>query len=450
MRREPNPEGALPDPAPAPAETGRAVPWTLAIFLLGYPPSYLTQILFSRWLGAEDYGDYSVAVSVAALVTTLALLGLDKATMKFLPLYEGPREAGRARGFLGFTFRTVLAFGLVLALVGWIGARFAERLLHADEHPVRHAMFLVLPMCLSILLVQAMAGQRRPVLASFVLKMALPLTLVGLALGANFLHPLTEMGAVWVTVAANSLIAVALVALLVPSWRRRFRGRQPEYARPEWMATARAFLATSFAATLLDQSGILILELIHHSEADVGIFSAARFTAGYPMLVLAALRMVSMPRFVRSLDGDRAAFVRELRRNLWILAATGLLAMGLWAVAGDAFLGLFGIHAEAAHLTLVVLGVGYLAGLVFGLAVPLMQIRSETGMIYRTSLVLLASNVGLAFLLVPFYGHLGAALAFTLSIFAVSAYEARWVEKHLGIPYLSLLRYLPGSSADRA
>ena len=418
----------------------RTTTLTLAIFFLGYPPNYLGQVLFSRWLGAEDYGDYSVALSVAALVTTLTLLGLDKAVMKFVPLYEGPEEVGRAKGFLIFTFRTVIAVGLGLSVLGWIGTRLVEIVASVDEHAVRHAMFLVVPMSLSILSVQMLAARRRPVQASLVLKIVLPLTLVGLATAAHLVSPMSELKAVWVTVMANGLIVVALAPFLIAGWRKRFRGREPLYETGEWMAISRGFLAMSFAMTMLDQSGVLILELIHHDEADVGIFTAARFTAGYPLVALAALRMVSIPRFVRELEGgDRQAFERELGRNLRILSITGLAALTLWVVWGDAFLSIFGIRFESAHLTLVVLGVGYLGGLLLGFAPPILHIRGENRMIYRSTIAMLSINVGLAFLLVPFFGHVGAAIALAVSILAVGIAQAVWLEKKGGIPYLSLV-----------
>jgi len=121
------------------------------------------------------------------------------------------------------------------------------------------------------------------------------------------------------------------------------------------------------------------------------------------------------------------------------LAAVGILSLAVWVVVGDEVLGLFGFDFRSAHLTLVVLGVGNFATMFLGLAPAILQIRGARSVIYRSTLGLLVVNVGLTFLLVPFYGHLGAALAFATSALVVGVFQALWLEKRQGIPYLSLL-----------
>lgn len=426
-------------------KSSRPTAMTLAIFLLGYPLSYLAQVLFSRWLGAEDYGDFSVSISVALLVATLAMLGFDKSALKFLPLYEGPDEAAHAKGFLLYAFRLVISVSLGLSALGWVATRAVESLASVDEHPIRHAMFLVVPMSLSLLLIQMMAGQRRPVMASFFLKVVLPLTLVCIATLVHLISPMSEHAAVGVSAATNSAVAIVLALLLLPGWRKRFQARKSVYEPGEWMAISRSFLMTSFAAVMLAQSGVIVLELVHHDEAAVGIFNAARLTAGYPLVVLTAITMVSIPRLVRQLErGDHETLESELSRSLWTLIAAGVLFLGLWIVWGDAILSLFGLHFETAHVTLVVLGLGHLGVLSLGLAAPILQVRGEKQMIFRSTMALLVANIGLAFLLAPFYGPIGAAAAFTLSALSVGTFQALWLERRLGIPYLRLI-LRPGS-----
>ena len=56
--------------------------------LINYALFFLVSVLISRWLGAEGFGDYSVAIAMANISATAATLGMEKLGMKKLSIYK--------------------------------------------------------------------------------------------------------------------------------------------------------------------------------------------------------------------------------------------------------------------------------------------------------------------------------------------------------------------------
>jgi len=66
----------------------RAARGTFFIFILtfiGLGLNYIYSIFIARWLGAELFGLYSLGFSIFNLLATLSLMGLDNATLSFIP-----------------------------------------------------------------------------------------------------------------------------------------------------------------------------------------------------------------------------------------------------------------------------------------------------------------------------------------------------------------------------
>ena len=53
---------------------------------------YLMEILFARWLGAEEYGAFAYAYNWAQLLSIFAGLGLVTTTLRFVPEYEVDKD----------------------------------------------------------------------------------------------------------------------------------------------------------------------------------------------------------------------------------------------------------------------------------------------------------------------------------------------------------------------
>src|SRR5919201_2459913 len=104
----------------------------LASLMLSLAVNFATQVLIVRYLSKSDFGAFAYGLSLVALGESIAVLGLDKAISRFLPIYDEQRAYGKLFGTLLMAGATVLSLGLAflllaLGLHGFAGGDLGSR-----------------------------------------------------------------------------------------------------------------------------------------------------------------------------------------------------------------------------------------------------------------------------------------------------------------------------------
>jgi len=411
---------------------------TLLVYFGSYPILYFVNIMLTRTLGPANYGDFAVTRSVATLAAMIALLGLHITSLDMVPVYRKRGDPNMARGFILASLLAVAAAGLVVSGIGFVITELARSRLMSEDHPVMIAMIWVVPMSIGIHALSLLAGHQQVFLSALLNRLGLTL-ITGLLVGVVFLFggTLTDFLAVELLILARILLTLILVWLLWIIWRREYRQASAKYELKLWADVTWPFLLYALVITAQIQSGMLILEAHHSSEAEVGIYAAVQQVAYLPLLALGAISTVAIPRLSVILEDKKSAeFEQQLGGYLRILTAFGVGSLIIFMVGGDFLLGLFGPDFQTGYTPLLILGAGYLIALVGGLVIPLLQIRQERTIVGLTLLALLAFNVALTYLLAPRYGALGAATAYTVAVAVVYTVQLSLLQRRTGIPYL--------------
>lgn len=74
-------------------------------------------MLIGRWLGADVYGMYLLAMGWAVLLSRFEGPGLPTAVLRLVPEYDTEKKYGLLRGFLRGSRGLVLATGLLVSLI---------------------------------------------------------------------------------------------------------------------------------------------------------------------------------------------------------------------------------------------------------------------------------------------------------------------------------------------
>ena len=85
-----------------------------ALALANYALMYVANILLARSLTVDDFDDYSVALSIVTMLSTLATLGLEKYALRAVALFRDRQDWPKFRGFWLFSLRTISGFSLIL------------------------------------------------------------------------------------------------------------------------------------------------------------------------------------------------------------------------------------------------------------------------------------------------------------------------------------------------
>ena len=414
---------------------------TVIIHFVSFPIVYFLRILFARELGVENYGDFAVSHSLAILGATFAILGLDKAVLKFLPFYIDQKQFVLAKGFIIFSSVFIFLLASILSLLAFSGSELIQSVLGLKADSLVSASLLLIPTSLVIFLVKLLVTKQRAALASFIFQILLPVIIIFLVLlSTGGENKLSESTAINLLVIGRIITLVILLLILWPIYTSVFKNQATVFQTSEWIITAKSFLFTTLIIAGIRQSGTILLEILHPIEADVGIFVAAKHTATFPMLALTAVHLLAIPKLSILLKkGDIELATKQLGQYLKFLVTAGIVALISFWFWGEFFLSLYGIQSENGYATLLILSVGYLFVLAGSLATPVFQILKENRIVFICMLFLLVFYVALSIVLIPVWGLPGAAWAFAVSMFVGYVIQIRWLQLRTGIGYLPAL-----------
>ena len=164
--REVRVASAPPDEAgPAPSDGSSHIrgSWLLvAGRLVNVVLDFAIQVMLVRYLTTADYGAFMYALAIVSLASTIAVLGLDRAVGRYVPIYDEQGELHLVLGSWLLASLTVVVLGAAIAvLVIVIGGIAGDRLV-GDAQALALLLILVVMTPLN-----ALAAVTRQLLATF-------------------------------------------------------------------------------------------------------------------------------------------------------------------------------------------------------------------------------------------------------------------------------------------
>lgn len=418
--------------------TARNSAWLLSGNLAALVASFGFVVLAARRLGAESFGEYTVAAALASYVTLAASFGLDWVIIRDLV-----RERTRAGEVLTTTllarFALWLTGTLVIAAVLW--------LLHTDMRTLAvfgllalGGLFIVLGNCGAALL------SSREV---FVPRVLIEVSASFLRVGCGYYALRSGAGVVGVAgaVAFSSFLGAALL-LFVSLRRERIRLQPTGMVRiRELVRGGTPFALAGLLFILYFRMNVVLLSAFR-GHAEAGLYGAAFKAVDAWVFVPGSLMTASYPVLARLVVQDRDRFRRMSRFLMRALLVLALPAAAVLAPRAEAIMGM-------------VFGPGFLAaGPALSLLcflLPLVSLNYVLGTALfasgRAATVLVSEGIGLALavllgiLLVPRFGITGAGVAAVFMEVGVVASNARALSRELGRGWLREALYpaLPAS-----
>ncbi len=383
---------------------------TLVAEGIALPAGLITAMVMTRGLGPEIYGRFTVVATTLAITEWLLIAVLARAVVKFVA------EADDWRPVAGTSFRMYALSGLAIGAAFWALAGPIAAVL---DDPILAGYFRLFAVQIPIFAAGAagrnvLAGQaryREQAMASAVGWTGRVVFIV-LFIQLGFGIEGAILGSVCGTL-AGTVTAVALVggALWGP-------GGLP--VRQLLQLALPAFLAM-LAARLLDQVGLIALQVLTDVEAEVGYYGAAMNV----LLVTGVVGAAVTPVLISTVT---AARYRDDREQVQ-LASTGAIRFGLAlfpfaAIIAGASLELstllFGpdFQAAAGPMAALIVAAVARANIVIVSAVLIAVDRAWTSALIALPLPLVA--LAAQALVIPAYGGLGAAVV-TMSVALAAA-----------------------------
>jgi O-antigen/teichoic acid export membrane protein len=384
-------------------------------------------LMLSRYLGVTGLGRYTLAFSFLYMFNAIAPLGLGAIIT---------RDGARDRDGLDKLLGNALTIGVGSSIcLSFVMAGLAYLLDYDDGTRVAIVILslALIPCTIGVFQDSALVALERmdyiaiATVAEYVVKVGIGIALLLMGYGLEIVLIMAVLGRV---------LACLISAYLLQNLNVRVRWTLEKETLRHLLKLAPTFLFIGVFATLYWRIDIFMLSKLRTVE-DVGYYGAAWRILELAMVFPQSLCLSLYPQI-------SAAALKDLRKLSLIgqSATRYLLALSLPAAVGVTLLAqpilvlLYGPAFEAAAATLSVLILTLIPyGIVRYHAYVLLG-ANQQHIDLILNLVMSVVNIALNFILIPRYGHLGAAVATAVSICAYGLLQ-----------YGYLIRKLPGRSA---
>ena len=404
---------------------------SIAVRVVGIVLSYAANVLLSRALGVDAFGEYVIALSWALTLTLPAKAGFDNSALRYSTIYLERGDFAAFRGFVRTAAATIAIVSLGITALIWVAG---PSLMPVGPNTRAWAALMVLPLALLTFFSVLMRTARRIVSAQFYEQILRP-ALIILGIGLVYIEGLrlTPASAMGLTVCAS---AAALLALLFEMQRtfRHARTHPPRYQDwRQWLGVSAPMLLMGVVQELTNQIDIILLGQMADAKA-AAVFAASWRLASLVPFALVGLATLGAPLIAAAYEQRSSA---ELHRVSKIVArlsfAFAVVSALVLFVLARPLLGLFGPDFVSGDRVLAILLLGGVVNAFTGLVsyFATMTGRERQALaIFAGALVL---SVGLNIILIPRFGAEGAAIASSSATAAWNLALLVYVRRTIGI-----------------
>jgi O-antigen/teichoic acid export membrane protein len=392
-------------------------------------------VLAARTAGVAQYGGYAYAMSIVAVGTVVATIGLDRFVVRAVASSAG--ESGRteiSRLLRWSQTAGLIASAVILGIAAVIWPSISGSLDASARDAVLAAAFL-LPLSVWIRVQQAaLQGSGRIIAGQLPESVVQPgiaaLLLVALA---AISQPMDSQRLVTIQT-IGAAVACAVGAVLLHRAFPRSESIAPVVSRHrEWARALLPLMLTGTLSVATNQADMLILGAVKGAEA-AGVYAAAVRSASLIGFVLASANVAMAPAFaaIHSRDDTEALQRLVTQSARYILLLTTPIAI-LMIVAGRFFLLIFGAEFTSGLTAVRILSVGQWASAAAGSVGFLLMMTGHARDVTIGLAMGVIVNVALSALLIPQWGLSGAASAAAATVIFWNVALGWVVTKRLGI-----------------
>lgn len=386
-------------------------------------------------LGQEDVGRYAESYALLSLLGLLSLAGLRNGLTRFTAIYLADGNPGGVRG----TIRSGLALTLAVSTcIAAILALSADSVADVMNDPALRSPVLLVALTLpasafedvALAATQGWRSQKAFALIGLIADPTsrLVLTVAALMLGAGL------NGAMWALV-ASSWIGAVLAALSLRSRLRDVPKVAPVVELRRVLSFSGISWVSALATTGLVWADTLLIGLLS-TQADVGRYTIATRLVTLAVFVMAPINAAFTPQIAHfSHIGNIAAVSKSYgAANRWIMRLS-MPAFLMLLIFPDDLLGFFGRGFSAGEATAVtmILAVGQMVSAAAGPCGGVLNMSGRVSLSMVDNLAAVVANVALNLWLIPRYGIVGAAVAWSSTLIVTNIVKAVQVRALLGV-----------------
>ncbi len=422
--------------------------------------NFAAQVLLVRYLSTSDFGAWAYALSVVAFCQGFAVLGLDRAITRFIPIYHEKEEYGKLFGSILLVFGSILFTSLLI-----IGAFFAApeviAKLMADGTEKSFALLYIL---VFLMPVEALDGLMLGLFASFanpkaiffrkhvlgpLLKFTVVLLLILLKSGAEFL--------------AYGYLASSLLGVLIYVWlfvrllyrdglMAKLREGQLDVPFREIFAFTIPMMTSDLVSIVMHSADALLLGYFH-GPTEVAFYRVVLPAAKLNSIVMNSFSMLFTPTAARLFAKQDYSGINELywRTAVWIAVLSFPVFVLTFSIAEPLTVFLYGERYARSGLILALISLGYYFSAALGFNGLTLKVIGKLRYIVNVNIAAAVASILLNLILIPKFGALGAGLGTACTMILHNIFKQTGLRYASGMrlfdkKYLSFYALIAGSS----
>lgn len=389
--------------------------------LVSISVKFITQIFIVRHLAKGEYGAFAYALTIVELGVILALLALENAARRFIPIYDEEKDYGSLFGLMILSVITIGCVGVSLVLAVILLQEYMLGTVVSD--PLSLSLLLAL---IALLPFQALDRWIESVFASFSSVRSIffrrYLLLPGLQLLTIFIVIAADLNVYWLAAGylligafGTTLYASMLVSLLrKKGLLRHFRWEDLRFRLRATFGFSLPLFVTGLVYIARSQLIIIILELYHGTTA-VADYRVVQPAVNLNNLVYTSFAFMYLPIVARLFARDDGRGISEAywRTAAWISIATFPIFLVTFSLAQPVVSLLYPEEYAGSAVIMSILSLGMYVNAVMGFNKDTLRVYHRLRYLLFADAAIMVLTLALSVLAIPQYGTLGAAVVFT-------------------------------------
>jgi len=381
---------------------------------------YWANIFLAHHLNTDGFADFSVAISVVTLLSSLSTLGLEKYALRFVALNIEREKWGRLRNFLRFSFKAIVLTSFALLITMSITLESILAWKHADFHIaiVIYAAFLPI-IALSLFLVEIVTVFGFQILAMVLYRFFLPVSFIAFIFGLQQTDFQLSASSSVICLGLAWCLTFALLTLITyrtcPKLLRQVNGSSQD--RLKWINRALPLLIYSLMMTIINSAGPIILHALHPSGFQVGLFAVVMQTSALVVLIGTSTNRYYLPMLMVLLERRDAKGAKSLLfKRIQLISGLITIYIGTIFALGADILELFGPEFVDGYLALCICTLGASITTLFSDSPYYLQFMGQSRLVVWLTATTTACMLIMSTVLSQHYGATGVAVAYATPI----------------------------------
>jgi O-antigen/teichoic acid export membrane protein len=404
--------------------------------VFGAASAFLLSVAVGRAFGADDAGYFFLAFSLVTFLSAFSRLGFDNTLVRFVGAGLSDSSWADIRYVVSKAITLVSIISTAVSVLLYLGSDLMASLIFNKPllAPVLQSIAPgVIGLSLFTLLAMTLQGLHKVAPSVFIVNISVNIWVI-LAIYLGGLRSSTEVGSAW---AISSFITVFLGFLF---WFKycKSAANKPSVNWSVLMASAMPLWVVLLMGQLTQWSGQFIAGA-YVSTDQVAQLAVAQRTAMLTSFILMAVNLVVAPRFAAlykqgNMEGLEGLALISVK--LMVVVAVPIVALML--VFPSFLMGIFGEGFSSGGHLLQILALGQFVNVVTGSVGYLLSMSGHEKDLRNTVLISGPLAIILAFLLTPWLGATGSAIATAVSVATQNLVAVFWVKKRLGFNTLAV------------